>query len=41
MEKEKKMDSDVLIIGAGTAGLSAAYELLKRGIQPLITFGAS
>ena len=30
------MDSDVLIIGAGTAGLSAFYELLKRGIQPQI-----
>jgi len=30
------MNSDVLIIGAGTAGLSATYELLKRGIQPLI-----
>jgi len=30
------MDSDVLIIGAGTAGLTVAYELLKRGIQPLI-----
>lgn len=30
------MNSDVLIIGAGTAGLTAAYELLKRGIQPQI-----
>jgi len=30
------MDSDVLIIGAGTAGLTAAHELLKRGIQPQI-----
>ena len=30
------MNCDVLIIGAGTAGLSAAYELLKRGIQPQI-----
>jgi cation diffusion facilitator CzcD-associated flavoprotein CzcO len=30
------MDSDVLIIGAGTAGLIAAYELLKRGIRPQI-----
>jgi len=30
------MDSDVLIVGAGTAGLSAAYELLKRGIRPQI-----
>lgn len=30
------MNSDVLIIGAGTAGLSAAHELLKRGIQPQI-----
>jgi cation diffusion facilitator CzcD-associated flavoprotein CzcO len=28
-----KMDSDVLIIGAGTAGLTAAYELRKRGIR--------
>ena len=36
MEKEEKMDSDVLIIGAGTAGLSASYELLKRGIRPQI-----
>ena len=30
------MDSEVLIIGAGTAGLSAAYELQKRGIKPQI-----
>ena len=30
------MNSDVLIIGAGTAGLSATYELLKRGIRPQI-----
>jgi hypothetical protein len=30
------MNSDVLIIGAGTAGLTVAYELLKRGIQPQI-----
>jgi cation diffusion facilitator CzcD-associated flavoprotein CzcO len=30
------MDSDVLIIGAGTAGLTVAYELLKRGLQPQI-----
>ena len=28
------MDRDVLIIGAGTAGLTATYELLKRGIKP-------
>lgn len=30
------MNSNVLIIGAGTAGLTAAYELLKLGIQPQI-----
>jgi cation diffusion facilitator CzcD-associated flavoprotein CzcO len=30
------MNTDVLIIGAGTAGLIAAYELLKHGIQPEI-----
>jgi cation diffusion facilitator CzcD-associated flavoprotein CzcO len=30
------MNSYVLIIGAGTAGLTASYELLKRGIQPQI-----
>jgi cation diffusion facilitator CzcD-associated flavoprotein CzcO len=30
------MDQDVLIIGAGTAGLTAAHELLKRGIEPQI-----
>lgn len=30
------MDSEVLIIGAGTAGLTAAYELRKRGIEPQV-----
>ncbi|MGD2026274.1 MAG: NAD(P)-binding domain-containing protein [Anaerolineales bacterium] len=30
------MNSDVLIIGAGTAGLTAAHELLKCGIHPQI-----
>lgn len=35
------MDSEVLIIGAGTAGLSAAYELLRRGIKPQIIDEAS
>lgn len=30
------MDSEVLIIGAGTAGLAAAYELRQRGIEPQV-----
>ncbi len=30
------MGSDVLVIGAGNAGLSVAYELMRRGIKPQI-----
>ena len=29
-------DSQTLVIGAGPAGLTAAYELLKRGVHPLV-----
>jgi len=32
---------DVIIIGAGTSGLTVAYHLLKRGIRPLIIDAAS
>lgn len=35
------VDYDVVIIGAGTSGLSVAYYLLKRGIQPLVLDSAS
>lgn len=34
------MNSDVLIIGAGSSGLAAAYELKKRNIEPTIIDGA-
>ena len=30
------MDTGHVIIGAGPAGLSAAYELTKRGVQPIV-----
>lgn len=30
------IDSDVLVIGSGIAGMSAALELIKNGKQPLL-----
>jgi cation diffusion facilitator CzcD-associated flavoprotein CzcO len=33
--------ADVLIIGAGPAGLAAAYELKRRGVQPRIIDAAA
>jgi putative flavoprotein involved in K+ transport len=35
------MDEEVLIVGAGPAGLSAAYELKRRGIRPYMIDQAS
>jgi monoamine oxidase len=33
---EKKLGSEVAIIGAGMAGMVAAYELMKMGLKPVI-----
>lgn len=36
MQKSLSSDSRVVIIGAGPAGLTAAYELIKQGIKPVV-----
>lgn len=36
MKENLPLDSKVIIIGAGPAGLTAAYELIKRGIKPVV-----
>ena len=36
MKKNILTDSKVVIIGAGPAGLTAAYELIKRGVKPFV-----
>ena len=36
MKKNILTDSKVVIIGAGPAGLTAAYELIKRGVKPVV-----
>ncbi|HSP87126.1 MAG TPA: NAD(P)/FAD-dependent oxidoreductase [Ignavibacteriaceae bacterium] len=36
MKKNLHSDSNVVIIGAGPAGLTAAYELIKQGIKPVV-----
>jgi succinate dehydrogenase/fumarate reductase flavoprotein subunit len=35
------IDSDVLIIGSGIAGMSAALEVMKNGKQPLLVSKSS
>ncbi len=32
----EKLGTEIAIIGAGCAGLCAAYELLKIGLQPVV-----
>lgn len=34
--KKHIVDEEVIVLGAGIAGLSAAYELVKRGIKPTV-----
>jgi len=34
--KDKKPDEKVVIIGAGPAGLTAAYELSKEGVRSVV-----
>ncbi len=36
LKKHEKKNTKVLVIGAGAAGLCAAYELLRKGLEPTI-----
>jgi len=33
------MNDPIVVVGAGPAGLTAAYELTKRGVRPLVFDG--
>ncbi len=36
MEKERTLDKRVVVIGGGPAGLTAAYEMGKYGLSPIV-----